>query len=153
MSGNLDPRDLDSREREDGIHDREHEYLSLGRGGGGGLTKDSDEDTRDRDSDWRPERDREGPGRHDGRALDPRDAFVRDLDLPRGHDWASRDRDREYSPAGAADATVGAFRVVGTRSLRCMRRARSAEPRDQDIPRVPLNEHERAHTLTQDGRC
>jgi DNA-binding MarR family transcriptional regulator len=159
VSGNLDPRDLDSREREDGIHDREHEFLSLGRGGGGGLTKDSDEDTRDRDSDWRSERDREGPGQHNGRALDPRDAFVRDLDLPRGHDRELvRDRDREYSLKGSESrtlATVGAFRVVSERDLRDARGETLDLRHLQEqglIQRVPLNEHERAVTLTQDGR-
>jgi hypothetical protein len=43
MPGDFDPRDVDSRERDDGIHDREDQWLSLGRGGGG-LAKDADED-------------------------------------------------------------------------------------------------------------
>jgi hypothetical protein len=55
---------------------------------------------------------------------DPRDAFTRDLDLPRG---SSRDRvrvnDREYRLSGddvRVLATVGAFRVVpaGDRTMR-----------------------------------
>ena len=53
---------------------------------------------------------------------DPRDAFTRDLDLPRG---ASRERvrvnDREYRLSGddvRVLATVGAFRVVPARDLR-----------------------------------
>jgi hypothetical protein len=34
MSGDFDPRDLDSRERDDGIHAREDDWLTLGRGAG-----------------------------------------------------------------------------------------------------------------------
>ena len=30
MSGDFDPRDLDSRERDDGIHDRVDEWLTSG---------------------------------------------------------------------------------------------------------------------------
>ncbi len=30
MSGDFDPRDVDSRDRDDGVHDREDQYLSLG---------------------------------------------------------------------------------------------------------------------------
>jgi DNA-binding MarR family transcriptional regulator len=158
VSGDVDPRDVESREREDGIHDREHEYLSLGRGGGG-LTKGSDEDRRDRDSDSRSERDREGAGQHDGRVLDPRGAFVRALDLPRGHHRELvRDRDRDYSLRGSESrtlATVGAFRVVSERALGDARNETADLRHLQDqglIQRVPLNEHERAVTLTQDGR-
>ena len=35
MPGDFDPRDLDTRDRDDGIHDREDEWLVLGRGGSG----------------------------------------------------------------------------------------------------------------------
>jgi hypothetical protein len=34
MSGDFDPRDFDSGERDDGIHDREDDWLTLGRGPG-----------------------------------------------------------------------------------------------------------------------
>jgi len=97
MSGDFDPRDLDSRERDDGIHDREDECLTLGRGPGSTVVRDGDEDVRERDDDWREERDREPRDReHDIRGLDPRDVFMRDLDLPRGLERElvhGRDRD------------------------------------------------------------
>jgi len=47
MSGDFDPRDLDSRERDDGIHDREDEWLTLGRGPGSAVGRDGDEDVRE----------------------------------------------------------------------------------------------------------
>jgi len=167
LSGDFDPRDVDSREREDGIRDREDQYLSLGRGGGG-LTTEPDDDVRSRDDDARDERDRDVRDRHDDRALDrgsrqhsngPRDVFVRDLDLPAGPDRELvRDRDRDYSLNGSESrtlATVGAFRVVSERDLRDSRDGgddvRSLE-RQGLVQRVPLNERERAVTLTQDGR-
>ena len=84
MSGDFDPRDLDSRERDDGIHDREDEWLTLGRGPHSAVVHDGDEDVRERDDDWREERDREPRERDDDRGLDPRDVFLRDLDLLRG---------------------------------------------------------------------
>lgn len=31
MSGDFDPRDFNSRDRDDGIHDREDEWIVLGR--------------------------------------------------------------------------------------------------------------------------
>ena len=79
---------------------------------------------------------------------DPRDAFTRDLDLPRG---PSRERvrahDREYRLSGAdvrVLATVGAFRVVPagdlrepnprtpTRPARDLERLRDRRPRADD---------------------
>ena len=158
MSVDFDPRDVDSRARDDGIRDREDQYLSLGRGGGG-LAKDSDDDVRGHDVAPRDEREREARERHDGRAVDPRDAFTRDLDLPRGHDRELvRERDRDYTLSGSESrtlATLGAFRVVSERDLRDSRdeTAHLRHLQDQGlIQRVPLNEHERAVTLTQDGR-
>lgn len=157
MSGDFDPRDVDWRERDDGIHDREDQYLSLGRGGGG-LAKDADDEVRGRETESR-ERDREARDRYDDRGLDPREVFVRDLNLPRGHERELvHDRHRDYSLNGSESrtlATVGAFRVVSERDLR--------DPRDSAgdlrhlehqglVQRVPLNEQERAVTLTQDGR-
>jgi hypothetical protein len=52
-----------SRERDDGIHDREDEWLTLGRGPGSAAVRDgtADDDVRDRDDDWREERDRWSP--------------------------------------------------------------------------------------------
>jgi DNA-binding MarR family transcriptional regulator len=148
VSGDFDPRDVDSRERGDGIHDREHQYLSPSRGPGE-LTRDSDEVTRDRDA----------RHRHDDRGLDPRDVFVRDLDLPRGHERELvHDRQRDYSLNGYESrtlATVGAFRVVSERDLRDQREsARDLRHLEDEglVQRVPLNEQERAVTLTQDGR-
>lgn len=46
MSGDFDPRDLESRERDDGIHDREDEWLTLGRGPHSAVVHDGDEDVR-----------------------------------------------------------------------------------------------------------
>jgi hypothetical protein len=157
MSGDLDPRDVDSREQGDGILDREDQCLTLGRGGGG-LAKDTDDDLCGRDSASR-ERDHGTRDRHDERALDPRDVFVRNLDLPRGPDRELvHDRGRDYSLNGSdsrALATIGAFRVVSERDLRDPREAgdnlRSLE-RQGLIQGVPLNERERAATLTQNGR-
>lgn len=67
MSGDFDPRDLDSRERDDGVHDREDEWLTLGRGAGSAAVRDGDDDVRDRDDDWREERHREPRDRYDDR--------------------------------------------------------------------------------------
>src|SRR3989441_545530 len=156
MSGDFDPRDHDSREQDDGIHDREEEWLALGRGPSSAVVRDGDEDVRDRDDDWREERDREARDReHEVGSLDPRDAFMRDLDLPRGPERELvYDRDRDYTLNGSESrtlSTVGAFRVVSERDLR--------DPRDDAfdlrhledqglIQRVRLNEQERAVTLT-----
>jgi hypothetical protein len=87
------------RASDDGIHDREDEWLTLGRGLGSAVARDSDEDIRDRDNDWREARDREpGDRDHDVGSLDPRDVFMRDLDLPRGPERELvHDRDRDYS--------------------------------------------------------
>src|SRR5262249_37021248 len=97
MSGDFDPRDLDSRERDDGIHDREDQWLTLGRGPGSAAMRESHDDVGERDDDWREERDRESRYRGDDRTgLDPRDVFLRDLDLPRGSERELvHDRDRD----------------------------------------------------------
>jgi hypothetical protein len=157
MSGDFDPRDVDSRARGHGIHDREGEYLSLGRGGGG-LAKDGDEGVPGRASAWR-ERGRGAWDRADDRGLDPRDVLVRELDLPYGHDRELvHDRDRDYTLNGSETrtlATVGAFRVVSERDLRDPRGSAGDLRHLEDqglIQRVPLNEQQRAVTLTQDGR-
>jgi DNA-binding MarR family transcriptional regulator len=159
MSCDFDPRDADSRERDDGIRDGEDEWLTLGCGPSAGVARAGDEEVRDRADDWREERDRESRDRNDERGLDPRDVFLRDVDLPRGHERELvHDRDRDYTLNGSESAVlanVGAFRVVSERDLR--------DPRDEAfglrhledqglIQRVPLNEHERAITLTDEGR-
>lgn len=158
----FDPRDADSRERGDGIHDREEERLVVGRGPGTAASCNDllDDDARNRDGDWREERQREARERNDERAaVDPRDVFMRELDLPDGLDRELvHDRDREYTLNGSETrtlSTVGAFRIVSERDLR--------DPRDDAfdvrhledqglIQRVPLNEQERAVALTERGR-
>jgi hypothetical protein len=152
MSGDFDARDRDSRKRDDGIHDREDDWLTLRRGPGSAAVRDREEDVRERD---REPRDRA----HDVSGLNPRDVFMRNLDLPRGPERELvHDRDRDYALNGSEArtlSTVGAFRVVSERDLR--------EPRedvfdlrhleDQGlVHRVPLNEHERAVALTEQGR-
>jgi hypothetical protein len=124
MSGDFDPRDVDSRDQDDGIHDREGEWLVLGRGPGSETLRDDavEHDTRDRDEDWRDDRDRDPRDRDDDRGgLDPRDVFMRDLDLPDGRERELvHDRDREYTLNGSdtrALTTIGAFRVVPERDL------------------------------------
>src|SRR5262252_9717477 len=83
--------------------------------------RDSREDER-----W-PERDR---------GYDPREAFTRDLNLPRGLEREMvRDRDREYTLRGSETrtlATVGAFRVVSSRDLRDQH-DRPLDPRSSDL--------------------
>jgi hypothetical protein len=70
-----DPRWGDPRERGEDIQDIQVHWLALGRGP---SDAPSDEGARERDQDVR-DRDRES--RH--RDHDPRDVFVRDLELPR----------------------------------------------------------------------
>src|SRR5207237_8928812 len=84
MSGDFDPRDLDSRERDEGIDDREDQWLTLGRGPGSAAMRESDEDVRERDDEWHEARDRESRERDGDHRSDPRDVFLRALDLPRG---------------------------------------------------------------------
>lgn len=67
-------------------------------------------------------RDHDSRGRGSRDIHDPRDTFMRDLDLPRGADREIvRDRDKEYSLRGSETrtlSTVGAFRVVPASNLR-----------------------------------
>jgi hypothetical protein len=69
MPGDFDPRGLDTREREDGIHDREEQWLALGREHDLSSVREEpmDDDARARDGDWRDERDREPRDRDDDR--------------------------------------------------------------------------------------
>src|SRR5437763_110891 len=159
MSRDFDPRDVDSRERDDGIHDREDEWLTLGRGPGFAAVRDADDDVRDRDDDWREERDREPRDRDNDRSgVDPRDVFMRDLDLPRGPERELvHDRDRDYTLNGSESrtlSTVGAFRVVSERDVRDSRDdvADVRHLEDQGLIQ-PLSLHgpDRALALANDG--
>jgi hypothetical protein len=117
MFDNYDPRDDDSRDRNDGIRDREDQWLVLGRGPGSAALRDdaAEQHTRDHDEDWRDDRERDPHDRDERGGLDPRDVFMRDLDLPDGRERELvHDRDREYSLNGSdarALSTIGAFRV------------------------------------------
>lgn len=167
MFGGYDPRDDDSRDRDDGVRDREEDWLVLGRGPGAAEPRDghAEDDTRDRGEDWREDRDRDPRERdHERGSLDPRDVFMRDLDLPRGRERELvHDRDRAYSLSGSDTrtlSTVGAFRVVPERDLRDSRDA-AFDVRERDlrhlenqglIQRLPLDGHNRAVALTDRGR-
>ncbi len=165
MSGDFDPRDLDSRDWDEGVHDREDEWIVLGRGPGSPEARDDalEHDTRERDEHWREDRDCDPRDRDDERrGLDPRDVFMRDLDLP---DSCERElvheRDRDYTLNGSDTrmlSTIGAFRVVSERDLRDPRDAALDERADLRhlekqglIEHVPLDGRDRAVVLTD--RC
>ena len=89
-----------------------------------------------RDNSWEHvQRDRESRER-DRDSNDPRDAFMRHVDLPRGPDRETvRDRNREYSLRGSETttlSTIGSFRVVPTGQLRGHNNA-AAHDRSADI--------------------
>jgi hypothetical protein len=91
--------------------------------------RDYDSRVRDHHAEDRDSRD------HD--CLDPRDVFMQDLDLPRGHDReiVHDAREREYSLRGSESrtlSTVGAFRVVSARDLRD-HQGGPADPRSGDL--------------------
>jgi DNA-binding MarR family transcriptional regulator len=153
----FDPRDYDSRDDDRFTFDRHP--------GGRGIAHDD----LDRDHDLRlPDshsRDRGDDARWPERDRDARDAFTRDLNLPRGHQREIvRDRDREYTLRGSESrtlATVGAFRVVSSRDLRDHHN-RPTDPRSGDLrhlrdqglvetTRVP-GSRDYAVSLTKDGR-
>jgi len=114
----------------------------------------SGDDPRQRDDDSR-----------DRDPVDPRDAFVEKLDLPRGLERELvRDRGREYDIRGSESRTlsiVGTFRVVSSRDLRDHDN-RPADPRKGDLRHlreqglvrtVPLHGHrDHAVVLTDRGR-
>jgi DNA-binding MarR family transcriptional regulator len=102
--------------------------------------RERDDDPRDRDM---PERDRS----------DPRDVFLRELDLPRGPERERVfDGDREYTLRGSESrtlATVGAFRVVPAQDLRD-RDDRPLDPRNSELRH--LREQGLIDTVRMDGR-
>jgi hypothetical protein len=112
-----DPRDARDRDGRDPGHD--DDALSLGRGPSSSQieahrdSRDRDDgrhdardraDHRDRDDARWPERDRDPRDR----AIDPREVFMRSLNLPRGRDReiVHDARDREYMLAAAVKLTV-----------------------------------------------
>ena len=144
-----DPRDRDDdlrdpkryRDRDDDVSPH------LGRGPGSRDDK-SETDPRDRDNERWPERDR------GHRERDPRDVFMRDLDLPRGREReiVHDPREREYTLRGSETrtlSTVGAFRVVPARDLRD-HSGREADPRSGDLRH--LREQGLINTVRLDGR-
>lgn len=167
MIGDYDPRsDDDRRDRDDGIRDRVEDRLELGRGPGSATARDghADVDTCDRKGDVREERDRDSRDRGARPGIDPRDVFMRDLDLPRGPERELvHDRDRDYMLSGSDTrtlSTVSAFRVVPERDLRDPRDA-AFDVRDSDlrhltdeglIHRASLDGRDRAVVLTDRGR-
>ena len=84
----------------------------------GSDPRERDDDARDRDP------------------VDPRDVFVNQLDLPRGHERELvRDRDREYSLRGSESRTlslVGVFRVIPARDLQD-HKGQPCDPRKGDL--------------------
>ncbi len=152
-----DPRDHrdDGRERTDEWqkagreHHRDDDGLAIGRGPGSNSRGDhASADRRDREE----ERERHGDARD--LEVDPRDVFMRGLDLPRGRNREIvRDaRDREYTLRGSETrtlSTVGAFRVVPASELRD-HFDRPADPRDGDLRH--LREQGLVQTVRLDGR-
>jgi hypothetical protein len=128
-----DPRDRRDDERDRGDDDS----LAIGRGPGPGSPRDdhSEDDPRHRGDQSQVERDRDSGNGDLGR--DPRNVFMRDLDLPRGPDReiVHDARHREYTLRGSETrtlSTVGAFRVVSARDLRD-HNERPADPRSGDL--------------------
>lgn len=128
----FDHRDSDSRDehRFALTRDRNDNGPTLGRGGGN--SRESFDEDGGRENVRALERERaERP-----RDIDARDAFTRQLNLPRGVDRELvRDRDRDYTLRGSESrtlATVGAFRVVSSSDLRDGR-DRPLDPRSGDL--------------------
>ena len=144
----FDPRDAD---RDDSRGDQEFNRVNVDVGDDG-RSIDPAEDSRSRSDDGRHSRDRSGRGRGGG-ASDPRDAFLRHVDLPRGDEReVIRDRDREYRLRGSESrtlSTVGSFRVVMARDLRD-HDGRPADPRHSDLRH--LRESRLVDVVRMDGR-
>jgi hypothetical protein len=147
--------DLDPRDRDGDPPEIEMPWVSLGRGP---ASDRGDDDTRD-DEEARRNRTRD---RRDG-DIDPRDVFLRDVDLPRTLDReVVFDRDDRYELNGDESrslAAVGAFRVVAERDIGGSRGEPSRSSRslahlgDQKLVRfVSLDGRDRAVTLTKSGR-
>jgi DNA-binding MarR family transcriptional regulator len=120
-------------------------------------------ESRERDGSWDRSRGSRGGASDRERQDDPRDVFIRDLDLPRGHRRELvRERDRVYEINGAesrALAIIGAFGVVAEADLGdarenqpSTRRTLKHLEREGLIRMVPLNSDDRAVTLTGRGR-
>lgn len=154
-----DPRDQNARDRDDGIRDREEDWLATGRRPSSATAHDdrTGRDAGDRDRATRDREDERG-------SIDPREVFSRDLELPRGLERELvRDRDHDYRLNGSDTRTlssVGAFRVVSERDLHDPRH-RHGDVRERDlrhlekqglILRIPVNDKERAVALTERGR-
>jgi len=141
-----DPRwSDDPRERQE--RDRDHDDDGRRRGrGSSSRDEHSEPDTRNRDdARWPDPRERD---------LDPRDAFMQSITLPRGleRDIVHDPREREYTLRGSETrtlSTVGAFRVVPARDLRD-HSGREADPRDGDLRH--LREQGLINTVRLDGR-
>ena len=131
MAGDFDPRDHDTSDRDQGVSDCNNR-------------------TTDRDSDHLEQRLHSASG-------DPREALVRDLDLPLGLERESvRDRGRVYALNGSETrtlATAGAFRVVSERDLHSHSQDVRHLEKQGLIARVPVDDRERAITLTDRGRA
>jgi hypothetical protein len=110
-----------------------------------------EQDTRDRGDEW--------PRAYDSRDRlehDPRDALMRDLDLPRGDERELVvDRDRVYELDGEDNRTlaaVGAFRVVPEHDLDLPRDTLDNLHDQRLLQTVELGDCERGLTLTTEGR-
>lgn len=121
-------------------------------------------DTRERDQSWDRCRGTRGGASEDDRrnADDPRDAFTKDLELPRGEARRLvRERDRVYEINGLKSrllGTIGTFRIIAETDL-CLDRKddtrRSIKRLEAEglIRTTPLNSNDRAVALTERGRA
>src|SRR5437870_499146 len=158
-----DPLDRDDDWRQPESRHRDDDARQLGRGPGDDSrqSKSDGHSHHSRDDVRWAERDRDGRERD----VDPRAAFTRGLNLPRGRERELvHHRDREYTLRGSESrtlATVGAFRVVSSRDLRDQH-DRALDPRSGDLRhlreqglvetvRVP-GSREYAVALTKEGR-
>jgi hypothetical protein len=153
-------RDNDWRQPEGRVRaDDNDRGRDLGRGPGSNNRQDDSGDGRCDGDDARwPERD------HGGRDLDPRDVFMRDLDLPRGpeREIVYDARERAYALRGSEIrtlSTVGAFRVVAARDLRDHhggptdpRSGDLRHLRDQELVRTERLDGHRDHVVVLTGR-
>jgi hypothetical protein len=125
-------RDEDLRQPKGEVRDHDDHARDVGRRPGStGQAGDSVDGRRDREDPWRADRDR------DVRSLDPRDVFMRDLDLPRGPEreivYDAREQPCTLRESETRTlSTVGAFRVVSARDLRDHHGGR-ADPRLGDL--------------------